>query len=176
MFYLNPLKLKEISKSTVKHLVFPIAIAFGLGRILLDVLAKQIALSAVAYYSTFIIAFLLEIVAIVFLIKKLKKQQENQLALSEALLVGVMFMVLVGALFALQSYLYDLYWDGEFQKNTALEWAQLYGRSSDVEKMMAGETNIQTTSAVFSIFTSILKFSLLGILVSFIVGSILRNR
>ena len=84
--------------------------------------------------------------------------------------------VIVGSLFALQSFFYDVYIDNEFQKNTALEWANLYGKSGDVEKMITEGDSIQQTSSIFSVFSSILKFSLLGILVSFIVGSILRNR
>ncbi len=168
--------MKNENSSSIKKLVFPVAIAFGLGRILLDVVPKLTETGAVAYYATFLLAFALEVVAIVYLIKKYKKYNDNLLDLREALVVGVMFMVIVGGIFAIQSFFYDAFINSEFQKNTALEWASLYGKSGDVEKMIAGQENIQATSAIFSIFTSILKFSLLGILVSFIVGSILRNR
>tara|TARA_R110002012_G_scaffold322033_1_gene553992 strand:+ start:1715 stop:2281 length:567 start_codon:yes stop_codon:yes gene_type:complete len=172
----NYTTLKTTNSLNIKNLVFPVAIVFALARILLDLGLKLIETSAIPYYSSFIIAAVFEIIAIVYLIKKFKKSNEEQLSLSEALIVGVMFMVIVGTLFALQSFLYDTYIDPEFQKNAALEFANLYGKGADVEKMMIGEENIQATSSIFSIFTSILKFSLLGILISFIVGSILRNR
>lgn len=168
--------MKTTTSTTIKNLVFPIALGFGLLRALLDVTLKLVETSAIPYYSSFFIAPIFEIIIIVYLIKKYKENNENLLSLSEALVTGVMFMVVVGTLFALQSFLYDTYIDPNFQKNTALEFAQFYDKTGDVEKMMTGEENIQTTSAIFSIFTSILKFSLLGILISFIVGSILRNR
>lgn len=162
--------------SSIKQIVLPVALLFGVGRIVLDVIPKLAEVNSKVYYSTFLIAFLFEILAIIYIIKKYKKSQNNELDLKEALLIGVMFMVIVGSLFALQSFFYDVYIDNEFQKNTALEWANLYGKSGDVEKMITEGDSIQQTSSIFSVFSSILKFSLLGILVSFIVGSILRNR
>jgi hypothetical protein len=168
--------LEEKNSSVIKKIVLPIAIIFGIGRIILDVIPKLAEVNSKIYYSTFLIAFVFEILAIIYTIKKYKKSQNNTLDLKEALIIGVMFMVIVGGLYATQSFLYDIYIDTEFQKNTALEWANLYGKSSDVEKMMNEGDRIQQTSSIFSIISSILKFSLLGILVSFIVGTILRNR
>lgn len=162
--------------SSIKKIVLPIALIFGMGRIILDIIPKLAEVQSKIYYSTFLVAFILEIIAIVYIIKQYKKSQQNQLDLKEALVIGVMFMVIVGSLFALQSFFYDMYIDSEYQKNTALEWANLYGKSGDVEKMITEGESIQPTGSIFSIFSSILKFSLLGILVSFIVGSILRNR
>ncbi|SMC87031.1 DUF4199 domain-containing protein [Cellulophaga tyrosinoxydans] len=164
------------NSNSIKKTVLPLALMFGVGRIILDLIPKLAQANSKVYYSTFLIAFVLEVIAIVYLIKKYKKNQENELQLSEALVIGVMFMIVVGGLFAIQSYLYDTYIDSEFQKRTALEWANLYGKSGDVEKMMDQGDSIQQTSTLFSIFTSILKFSLIGILISFVTGSILRNK
>ena len=164
------------NSNSIKKVVLPVALIFGIGRIILDLIPKLGQANSKVYYSTFLIAFILEAFAIVYLIKKYKKNQENELQLSEALVIGVMFMIIVGGLFAIQSFLFDTYIDGEFQKKTALEWANLYGKSGDVEKMIDQGDSIQQTSSIFSIFSSILKFSLIGILISFVTGSILRNR
>lgn len=164
------------NSNSIKKIVLPFAILFGIGRIILDLIPKLAQANSKIYYSTFMIAFIIEAIAIVYLIKKYKKSQDNQLELSEALVIGVMFMLIVGGLYALQSYFYDTYIDSDFQKNTALEWASHYDKSMDVEKMIDQGDSIQQTSSIFSIFSSLLKFSILGILISFIAGTILRNR
>ncbi len=168
--------LESDNSSAIKKIVLPIALIFGAGRIIFDLIPKLADANSKVYYSTFLIAFVFEVLAIIYTIKKYKKSQNNSINLKEALIVGVMFMVIVGGLYAIQSYLYDVYVDPEFQRKTALEWANLYGKSGDVEKMMSEGDRIQETSSIFSIISSILKFSLLGILVSFIVGTIVRNR
>lgn len=152
----------------------PYALIFGGLRILLDLVPKLALVGAKLYYSTFFIAFILEVLALIFLIKKYRSRNHNALEIREALVIGVMFMVVVGSLYAVQSYLFDSYINPDFQKNTALEWANLYGKGVEVEELIA--ENSQQTSSVFSIFSSILKFSLLGILISFVVGSIFKRR
>ncbi len=168
--------LESDNSSAIKKIVLPIALIFGAGRIIFDLIPKIAGANSKVYYATFLVAFVFEVLAIIYTIKKYKKSQNNSINLKEALIVGVMFMVIVGGLYAIQSYLYDVYIDPEFQRETALEWANLYGKSGDVEKMMNEGDRIQETSSIFSIISSILKFSLLGILASFIVGTIVRNR
>ncbi|WP_215957019.1 MULTISPECIES: DUF4199 domain-containing protein [Cellulophaga] len=168
--------MTDNSSNSIKKFVLPIALLFSLGRIILDIISKLAQVGAKMYYATFLIAFVLEVLAIIYLIAGYKKRQGNLINLREALVVGVMFMVIVGSLFAIESYIYDTFIDGEFQKNVAIEWANLYGKGEDVEKMMNDGSGTQKTNAIFSIFTSIIKFSVIGILISFIVGSILRNK
>ncbi len=164
------------SSNSIKKFVLPIALLFSLGRIILDIIPKIAGAGAKIYYATFLIAFIAEIIAVVYLINGFKKRQGNELDIREALVVGVMFMVIVGSLFAIESYIYDSFINGNYQKNVAIEWANLYGKGEDVKKMINEGSGTKKTSAIFSIFTSIIKFSIVGILISFIVGSILRNK
>lgn len=164
------------TSSSIKQLVIPVALIFGFARIVLDLIPKIAGAHSKVYYATFLIAFVFEIIVITYLIQKYKKQQQNSLALSEALVIGVMFMIIVGALYAIQSLIFDIYIDPDYQKNIALEWANLYGKEQDIQNMIADGQGLQKTNAIFSIFTSVLKFSLLGISVSFIVGSITRTK
>jgi hypothetical protein len=168
--------LIDKSSNSIKKFVLPIALLFGLGRIILDIIPKIAGAGAKIYYATFLIAFFAEIIAVVYLIKGYKKRQGNELDIREALVVGVMFMVIVGSLFAIESYVYDSFINANYQRDIAIEWANLYGKGEDVKKMMDDGNGTQKTSAIFSIFTSIIKFSIIGILISFIVGSILRNK
>ena len=74
--------------SSIKQIVLPVALLFGVGRIVLDVIPKLAEVNSKVYYSTFLIAFLFEILAIIYIIKKYKKSQNNELDLKEALLIG----------------------------------------------------------------------------------------
>lgn len=162
------------NSSSIKSLVIPFAIVAGIARIILDVLPKIFSSGSLFYYSTFLIAFLLEVVAIVFLIKKYKSVSNGQLSLKDAITVGLTFMLIIGIFFATSSYIYDTYIDPDFQINTALEWAERYGKSQEVQEKFNGD--LEKNGAIFGIFTSILMFSFIGFVVSILAGSIFRTK
>ena len=160
--------------SSIKKIVLPIAIIAGIARILLDIIPKILQTGALLYYSTFLIAFLLEVYFIFYLIKKVKTSNNGELSLKEAITTGLTFMVIVGIFFATSSYIYDTYIDQNFQINTALEWAGRYGKTGEVQEMIKSDP--EKNGAVFGIFTSILMFSFIGFVVSIITGSIMRTK
>ncbi|QWX85517.1 DUF4199 domain-containing protein [Cellulophaga sp. HaHaR_3_176] len=162
------------NSSSIKSLVIPFAIIAGIARVILDVLPKVLSSGSLFYYSTFLIAFLLEIVAIVFLIKKYKALSNGELSLKDAISVGLTFMLIVGIFFATSSYIYDTYIDTDFQINTALEWAERYGKTQEVQEKINGDPD--KNGAIFGIFTSILMFSFIGFVVSILAGSIFRTK
>jgi len=159
--------------SFIKSFVVPTALFAGIGRILIDFLAKLSATGPLFYYSTFFISFILEIFLIVYITKKFKKGNNNLLHLREGLKIAVATMVLIGLLFAIYSFVYNNYINPSFQTETAIAWGDLFGQGEAVrEEISKNESN----NAPFGIFYVMLQFSFLGFVIGMVVSSILKTR
>lgn len=159
--------------SFIKSFVVPKALFAGLGRILIDFSSKFSATGPLFYYSTFFISFILEIFLIVYITKKFKKHNNNQLHLREGLKIAVATMVLIGLLFALYSFIYNNYINTSFQTEMAIAWGDLFGQGDAVrEEISKNESN----NSPFGIFYVMLQFSFLGFIIGVVVSSILKTR
>lgn len=163
---------KQIKKS-IKEFVIPFAIFAGIGRVFIDFIPKILAAGPIIYYSTFLICFLIEILLIVYLIKKYRFQNNDSLSLKESLIIGVTLMVIMGSLYGISSYMYDTFIDPDFQINTAIAWGELFGQGEAVKTQI--EQNPPNKSSIFGIFFTVLWFSFLGFIISMISGNILKK-
>lgn len=159
--------------SFIKTFVLPIAVMAGLGRIAIDFLAKLSSTGPIFYYSTFFISFILEVFLIIYFIKRYKKMNKNQLNQREGVKIAVATMVLIGLLFALYSFLYNVYINPSFQTNIAIAWGELFNQGDAVrEEILKNKSN----NSPFGIFQVILQFSFLGFIVGILVSSLLKTR
>src|SRR5690554_4814227 len=107
------------SQINLQKFVLPFAFLLGLIRILIDIIPKTLSFSAFPYYSTFLIAFIIEIIFIVYVIKRFRKAN-GIINFRQILKIGVIIMFITGLLYTSASYLYDIYIDPDYQTNLAL--------------------------------------------------------
>ncbi len=150
------------------------AIIAALGRVLIDILPKIFSFGAMAYYSTFLVCFLLEIVFIFFVIKKFKSLN-NTLTLKDSLKIGVIMMLVIGLIYSSASYIYDTYIDPNYQVDLALSFVEKFAPEK-LEETRNTILESQKNKNPLGILTSTLWFVFLGFVISLIVGSILRTK
>lgn len=158
----------------LQKFVLPFALLLGLIRILIDVIPKTLSFSAIPYYSTFFIAFIIEIIFIVYIIKKFKKSN-GILTLKQALKIGVIVMLITGLLYTSASYIYDTYIDPEFQINTAMSFVEKFAPEK-IEESRAQLVESQKNKSALGILTYTLWFVILGFIISLITGSVLKTK
>ncbi|VAW13229.1 hypothetical protein MNBD_BACTEROID03-2759 [hydrothermal vent metagenome] len=161
--------MTEKQSKVIKSFVLPMAINAGIARIVLDLIPKILHVEPLLYYSTFLIAFIAEIILIRYMLKKFKLLNQNTFSLKQALLIGVTIMVVIGSFYGISSYIYDTYIDPDFQVNTALNWAQMWGGGSEKEimdKISQRPSGNKFTGVLFTI----LWFTFVGFVTSFITG------
>ncbi len=158
----------------LQKFVLPFALLLGLIRILIDVIPKTFSFSAIPYYSTFFIAFIIEVIFIVFIIKKFKKNN-GILTLKQSLKIGVIVMLITGLLYTSASYIYDTYIDPEFQINTAMSFVEKFAPEK-IEESRAQIAESQKNKSALGILTYTLWFVILGFIISLITGSVLKTK
>ncbi len=157
----------------IKTLIVPTAIAAGFVRITIDLVAKLASSGAAIYYSTFFLAFILEIFLIVYLIKEYKRRNKNYLQLKDGLKIAVATMVIIGLLYAVYSFAYNNYVDPSFQTNTAIAWGELFGRGDEVRQEIAKN---ESQNSPFGIFYVMVQFSFLGLIIGMIASSVFKTK
>lgn len=164
--------MDNLKKATIKNFVLPIALIAGVSRMLLDIIPKTLSLGPIAYYSTFVLAFIAEIILIVVLMKKFKAKNEGYLTLKEGILLGITTMLVIGIIYSVSSFVYDSYIDPDFQINTAIAWGEMFGQGDVVREQIE---NNPPQKSYLGIPLSILWFSFIGFLVSMISASVLKK-
>ncbi len=159
----------NLQKFTLQFAIFA-----ALGRILIDLIPKTLSFGAIAYYSTFFIAFFLEIIFIYFVIKKFKTKNST-LSLKQAIKIGLIIMLTLGLMYSIASYIYDTYIDPEYQVNLALGFVEKFAPEK-LEETRATILESQKNKSFLGILTSTLWFVFLGFIISLITGSILKTK
>ena len=162
------------NKVNIKSFVIQFAAIAGLFRVLIDIVPKALSFGPISYYSTFFISFILEIILITFIIKRFKTKNKF-LTLSNAIKIGVTLMLIVGLCYSTISYIYDSYVDPNFQTDTAIALIEKF-QLPNIDEMRDQILESQNKSSPIGILTSTLWFSFLGLIISFISGSILKSK
>lgn len=154
--------------------VLPFAYMAALSRILIDFIPKTLSFGPIAYYSTFFIAFVLEIIFITYVIKSFKKVNGN-LKLSEAIKIGVIIMLIVGIFYSTMAYVYDTFIDPNYQIETAIRWIEMFAPEK-MDELRIQMQESQKQSSIFGVLLYTLWFIVLGFVISIISGSILKSK
>lgn len=162
-------------KMNLQRFVLPFALVAASIRVLIDFIPKTLSFGPIAYYSTFFIAFVLEIIFIFYVVNKFKSNNNNSLKLSDALRIGVIIMLIVGLLFSAVSYFYDMYIDPDFQINTALSLVEKFN-PEQLEKTREQMIQSRENSSPLGIMVYTLWFVVLGFVMSFIAGSVYKSK
>ncbi len=147
-------------------------IILGASRVLLDIVLKITDANALLFSMSSIIGFVIEIVLIFIAIKIYRDSENNgQLVITEAIKIGVIMMLLTGALYFVSSQFFM----PEFAINKSMEVLENY--NPEMAETMAENIDKATENPkyILSFFTTILWFSFLGLLVSLISGLILKK-
>lgn len=165
--------MEENQSKKIKEFVLPFAIFGGVGRVFIDFIPKVLNASPILYYSSFLICFIAEIILIWYVIKKFKNFT-GVLSVKQCILIGVTIMVVIGTLYGFSSYAYDKFLDPNFQVNTMIKWGQMWGGGAEQEIMKRLKEN-PPNPKISGVFFTILWFSFLGLVISFIQGSIMKK-
>jgi len=160
----------------LQKFVLPFAFLAGLIRILIDFTPKIFSPTPLAYYSTFLIALVFEIVFIVYVIKLFKKKN-SFLDFKQALKIGIIIMLILGLMYTTSAFIYDTYIDPDFQNNIALAWVQKM--SPDQVETVKDQIELAKKNKdmnYFGIPLYTIWFVFLGAVISLISGNILKTK
>jgi hypothetical protein len=164
-------------ETTLQNYILPFAFFAAVVRILVDTVFKTLDFGPLYYYSTFLICFILEIIFITIVISKYKNKF-GSLKTRQALKIGVIIMLITGFGYSSFSFLYDNFIDPEFQNSTIIEITKKYNPQGleAVKKQILDAKAIGIGKKLLGILTSTLWFVVLGLLISFISGSVLKTK
>ena len=164
-----------MENKNIKEFILPIALMTGLARVIIDFIPKMLDASPAIYYSTFLICFIAEVVLLTIVTKRFKKLNDNYLTTRQAITIGVTAMVVIGTLYGLSSYIYDNFIDEFYQTNTMIRWGQMWGPEAEQAINQQIKENPPVTN-ITAIFITIVRFSILGLIISTIIGAVLKTK
>ena len=163
-------------KIKLQSFVLPFALMAGLTRVLIDFLPKVMGASAILYFSTFAIAFILEIIFVVYVIKLFKKKN-GSIELKQSITIGIIIMLVLGLMYTSSSFAYDTYINPDFQREIQMKFVE-NGTPEQIEavenSLKAAEDNKDKAYLGIPLYT--LWFVFLGFVISLITGSILKTK
>ncbi|WP_188112175.1 DUF4199 domain-containing protein [Aquimarina sp. RZ0] len=154
--------------------ILGIAIISGIVRVLLDYVSRILDTAPIIYYSTFLIAFILEVIIIIYTIKKYKKVK-NIFTIFDALKVGISIMGIVGLLYCVMAFIYDQYIDPEFQNTMTLKFTEQFS-PEQLEQVTENLKNQDTSKSYIGVIMYTIWFIFLGSIISLIAGSVLKTK
>ncbi|WP_299682179.1 DUF4199 domain-containing protein [uncultured Dokdonia sp.] len=163
-------------KLSVQKYALGLGLLAGITRIFIDIIPKTLDFSAIAWYFTYAVAFIFEIIFIVYALKKYKKTN-GSLDLGEAARIGVIIMLILGFLFTSFAYIYDNFIDPEFTMSKTLELMESFNPEGIKEKeTQFADANENKAKSLLGILTYTLYFVFLGAVISLIAGAALRTK
>ncbi len=165
-----------MSLSQKKLLLFIIGIGIISGsiRVLIDYVFRYIDSSPIMYYSTFLIAFIAEIIIIIWAIKKYKNTK-GTLTIIDAVKTGVIIMGSIGLFYCTMAFVYDTYIDPDFQTTMTIRFTEQFSP----EQLAQVKENIKNQNAAQSYIGVIMYtiwFVFLGAVISLIAGAVLKTK
>ena len=166
----------ESNKLNVQKYALGFGLIAGVSRILIDIIPKTLDFSPMAWYSTYGLAFILEVIFITYAIKRFKKLK-GSLNLGEAVRIGVIIMLVLGLIFTSFSYVYDNFIDSEFTMRKSIEMMENFNPDGveELEKQFA-EAKENKGKSLLGILTYTLYFVFIGAVISLISGAVLRTK
>jgi len=163
-----------LSQKNFLNYILSIAILSGIARVALDYISRLIGISPLLYYFTFLIAFILEIIIIIYVIKKYKTVKKP-ITIIDALKTGIIIMGIVGLSFCTMAYIYDMHIDPDFQINMQLQFTEQFS-PDQLEQVKENIKKQDTSKSYIGIIMYTIWFLFLGAVISLIAGSVLKNK
>ncbi len=151
-----------------------IALVAGIGRVAIDYTARLLAFPPLFYYLTFFIAFIAEIIIIIYATKKYKSIR-GSLTIVDALKVGIGIMGCIGLCYCTMAYVYDIYIDPDFQTNLRLAFTEKY-TPEQLDQVKASIEAQNTSQSYLGVIMYTIWFLFLGAVISLITGGVLANK
>ncbi|WP_299211911.1 DUF4199 domain-containing protein [uncultured Aquimarina sp.] len=162
-----------ISHKNFLNYILGIALVSGIARVTLDYLSRILELSPILYYLTFLIAFILEIIIIIYVIKKYKNLK-GTLTIIDALKSGIIIMGVIGLCYCSMAYVYDIYIDPDFQVNTQLRFTEQFS-PDQLDQVKQNLDNQDTSKSYIGVIMYTIWFIFLGAVISLIGGSVFKT-
>ncbi len=162
-----------VSHKNFLNYILGVAIVSGIARVALDYLSRMLDISPILYYCTFLIAFILEIVIIVFLIKKYKAVK-GSLTLIDAIKTGVIIMGTIGLFYCSMAYVYDTYIDPDFVSNMTLKVTERFS-PEQLDQVKENLKNQDTSKSYIGVIMYTIWFVFVGAVISLIAGSVYKT-
>ncbi|RZS93468.1 DUF4199 domain-containing protein [Aquimarina brevivitae] len=157
-------------------LSFIIILGFSLGllRVIIDFLPRILNASPLVYYSSFLIALIVEVIVIWYAIKKTFRIK-NTISILNTIKIGVLIMLITGACYSVMAYIYDTQIDPDFQKNLAIDFAANYAPET-LDQVKLNFENANQKISPIGIITYTIWFIFLGTVISILSASILHSK
>ncbi|WP_299313706.1 DUF4199 domain-containing protein [uncultured Aquimarina sp.] len=149
------------------------ALLSGIARVALDYVSRIAELSPILYYLTFLVAFILEIVLIIYVIKKYKNLK-GSLTIIDTLKTGIIIMGVTGLCYCSMAYVYDMYIDPGFQVNTQLRFTEQFS-PDQLDQVKQNLANQDTSKSYIGVIMYTIWFVFLGAVISLIAGSVYKT-
>jgi len=162
-----------ISHKNFLNYILGVAILSGIARVALDYLSRILELSPILYYFTFLIAFILEIIVIIYVIKKYKNIK-GSLTIIDALKTGIIIMGVIGLCYCSMAYVYDVYIDPDFQINTQLRFTEQFS-PDQLDQVKLNLKNQDASKSYIGVIMYTIWFVFLGAVISLIAGSVFKT-
>jgi len=164
----------NLSEKKIIYHILTIAVISGISRVAIDYLARMANLNPLAYYATFLIAFILEIIIIVSVIKKYQSIKK-EIVLMDMLKVGVIIMGVIGLSYCFMAYIYDMHIDPNFQTNTTLKFTEQFS-PEQLEQVKKNIQNQDVDKSYFGVIMYTIWFVFLGAVISLVTSAVLKTK
>ncbi|MDH7447212.1 DUF4199 domain-containing protein [Aquimarina sp. 2201CG14-23] len=162
------------SPKKILNYIIGIAILSGIARVALDYISRILDVSPTIYYATFFIAFILEIMIIIYAIKKYK-QSKNHLTILDALKTGIIIMGIIGICYCTMAYVYDVYIDPAFQTDMTIRFTEQFS-PDQLDQVKENLNNQDTSKSYIGVIMYTIWFVFLGSVISLIAGAVLKTK
>lgn len=158
-------KIMTTTHKSLQSFVLPFAFGAAVIRVIIDFIAKLGFENILVYRFSFLLCLVLEVVFIILITKKYKTENNNLLTIEDGLKIGLIIMLVIGSLYSIGSYIHDTYINPEYQK-LVFEVSQ---KNSDSPQ------EYQFSDNPIGIFISIIRFILLGFIISLVTSNFLKS-
>ncbi|WP_299438817.1 DUF4199 domain-containing protein [uncultured Aquimarina sp.] len=162
-----------VSQKNFLNYILGIALLSGIARVALDYLSRILDIAPILYYATFLIALILEIIIIIYVIKKYKNTK-GTLTIVDALKVGIIIMGVIGVSYCSMAYIYDMYIDPDFQTNMTIRFTEQFS-PDQLEQVQQNLANQDTSKSYIGVIMYTIWFIFLGAVISLIAGSVFKT-
>ncbi|WP_378172206.1 DUF4199 domain-containing protein [Aquimarina sp. SS2-1] len=163
-----------LTQNNFLNYILGIALLSGIARVALDYLSRMMNITPILYYLTFLVAFILEILIIVYVIKKYK-EVKGTLTIIDALKSGIIIMGIIGLCYCSMAYVYDMYIDPDFQINMQLKFTEQFS-PDQLDQVKENLKNQDTSMSYIGVIMYTIWFVFLGAVISLIAGSVFKTK
>ncbi|MFD2561350.1 DUF4199 domain-containing protein [Aquimarina rubra] len=163
-----------LTQKNFLNYILGIALLSGIARVAVDYISRMMDIAPILYYLTFLIAFILEILIIIYVIKKYK-EVKGTLTIIDALKSGIIIMGIIGLCYCSMAYVYDMYIDPDFQINMQLKFTEQFS-PEQLDQVKENLKNQDTSMSYIGVIMYTIWFVFLGAVISLIAGSVFKTK